>query len=102
MSLTFQFFSHLSILSLSTNSAFALLKMSQPPENFEASIKDFESWPENLVHQTTCRGVLKAHKTRLDVTEPKLFTQEAEDINVWFLELIESGQGTLVSFAPEL
>ena len=102
MSLIIQYFSHLSILRLSTISVIVLLKMSQPPENFAASIKDFESWPENLVHQTTCLGVLKAHKTRLDVTEPKLFTQEAEDINVSFLELIESGPSTLVSLAPEL
>ena len=79
-----------------------LLKMSQPPENFAASVKDFESWPENLVHQKTCLGVLKAYKTRLDVTEPKLFTQKAEDINVSFLELIESGPSTLVFLAPEL
>ena len=102
VSLTFQYFSHLSILSLSTISVFALLKMSQPPENFAASIKDFESWPENLVHQTTCLGVLKGHKTRLDATEPKLFTQETEDINVSFLELIESGLSALISLAPEL
>lgn len=76
--------------------------MSQPSETFAASINDFESWPENLAHQTTCLSVLKAHKTRLDVVEPKLFTQEAEDIKVTFLDLKEYGPSTLVSFAPEL
>ena len=76
--------------------------MNQPPGKFAASINDFESWPENLVHQETCLAVLKAHKTRLDVVEPKLFTQEAKDINVPFLDLIESGPSTLVSLVPEL
>lgn len=76
--------------------------MSQPPGNFAASINDVESWPENLVHQTTCLGVLKAHKTRLDVIETKLFTQEAQDINVPFHDLIASGPSTLVSLAPDL
>ncbi len=76
--------------------------MSQPLGDFEASINDFESYPENLIHRTTYLGALKAHKTQLDTIEKKLFTQNAHDINVPFRDLIGSGPSMLISFAPDL
>ena len=65
--------------------------MSQLPGDFAASINDFGSYPENLTHKTTSLGSLKAHKTWLDASEEKIFTREARDINVPFLDLMESG-----------
>ena len=76
--------------------------MSQPPEDFAASINDFEFYPENLIHRTTYVGALKAYKTQLDIIEKKLFTQKARDINVPFRDLIGSGPSKLISFAPGL
>lgn len=76
--------------------------MSQLLGDFAASVKDFESYPENLTHQTTSLVSLKAHKTWLDASEEKLLTQEARDINVAFYDLIESGQSTLYYLAPDL
>ena len=77
-------------------------KMSQPPEDFAASIRDFESYPENLIHRSTYVGALKAYKTQLDIIEKKLFTQKAPDIIVPFRDLKGSGPSMLMSVAPGL
>ena len=74
-----------------TKQSITLEKMSQMPGDFAASINDFESYPENLVHRTTYVGALQAHKTQLDTIERKLFTQNPGDINVPFRDLIGSG-----------
>lgn len=75
--------------------------MSQPPEDFAASINDFESYPENLLHRTTYVGALKAYKTQLDIIEKKLFTQNDDGINVPFRDLEGSGPSMLISFASD-
>ena len=77
------------------------MKMSQLPEDFAASIDDFESYPENLTHRTPYLGALKTYKTWLDITEKKLFTQEVRDINVLFHDSIDFGPSTLISLAPD-
>ena len=76
--------------------------MSQLLGDFGACINDLESYPENLTHRATSLGSLKAHKTWLDASEEKLFTQEARDINVPFHDFMESGQSALYYLAPDL
>ena len=67
---------------------------SQLPQSFTSSIRDFSSYPENLVHKTTYLGALKTYKARLDDIERKLFVSKDVEVNVPFRDLIDSGPGS--------
>jgi hypothetical protein len=53
----------------------------QLPEAFERSYCDFESYPKNLVYQTSYRGALEAYAVRLDNAEPDLFTSNEQEVD---------------------
>ena len=70
---------------------------SQLPSCFTNSIRDFGSYPENLVYKSTYPDALQTYKTRLDAIEKKLFVARDNDVNVPFRDLISTGPGHLVS-----
>lgn len=59
---------------------------------FTSSIRELNSYPENLVHKSTYPDVLKTYKTRLDDIDKKLFVTRDEEVNVPFRDLIDPGQ----------
>lgn len=65
-----------------------------PPswQAFIASIREFKSYPENVVHKTTYLDALKTYKIQLDDIEKKLFVTRDEDVNVPIRDLIDPGQ----------
>ena len=65
----------------------------QISQSFASSIKNFESYPENLIHRATYLSVSRAYRTRLDGIEKKLFATKAADVNVPFRDLKDSGLG---------
>lgn len=68
---------------------------------FEHSYRSFESYPRNLVHQTSYLGILEAYKSRLDNASSKLFTDDDAEILVPFRDLLPNEHGNVVSkFAP--
>jgi len=67
---------------------------SQLPPSFTSSIRDFNIYPENLVHKTTYLGALNAYRRRLDDIEKKLFVTKDVEVNVPFRDLIGTGPST--------
>ena len=66
-----------------------------PPQSWHAftrSIRDFTSYPENVVHKTTYPDALKTYKGQLDDIEDKLFVTRDQEVNVPFRDLIDPGQ----------
>jgi hypothetical protein len=54
----------------------------QLPANFTTSYKDFESYPSNLICQTSYLYAIRASKERLDATAHKLFTTNDGEVEV--------------------
>jgi hypothetical protein len=65
----------------------------QLPHAFELSYRDFESYPSNLICQTSYLYAIKASKERLDAAAPKLFTSQDGEVEVPFRESLLSGVG---------
>lgn len=59
---------------------------------FAASIREFTSYPENVVHKTIYPAALKTYKDQLDDIEKKLFVTRDEEVNVPFRDLKGLGQ----------
>ncbi|KAL1966201.1 hypothetical protein VTN77DRAFT_4753 [Rasamsonia byssochlamydoides] len=59
---------------------------------FKNSYQQLDSYPSNLLYQTTYRGALEAFSRRLDDAAPRLFAKE-EEAFVPFRDLLPSGQG---------
>jgi hypothetical protein len=66
-------------------------------ESFKRSYKAFESYPQNLICQTTYRDAADAYVTRLDNAEPTLFVEDEDLIEVPFRDLLPNGQGMFLS-----
>jgi hypothetical protein len=71
----------------------------QLPTNFESSYTDFESYPSNLICQTSYLYAVKASKERLDAAAPKLFTSQDGEVEIPFRESLPSGVGRFPSLA---
>ena len=70
------------------------MRMTSPiPRFFTASVADFASYPENLVHKTTYLGALRSYKTRLDDIAKSLCVTKDVDANVPFRDLTNLGPG---------
>ena len=67
-------------------------QLPQPWQAFAASIRDFISYPENVVHRTTYLDALSKYKIQLDDIEKKLFVTKDQEVNVPFRDLIDPGQ----------
>ncbi|KAI9795256.1 MAG: hypothetical protein M1833_007278 [Piccolia ochrophora] len=63
------------------------------PEPFKQSYESAESYPLNLVYQTSYFNALHAYQTRLDDAEPKLFTKKDAEVFVPFRDVLSTGQG---------
>ena len=65
----------------------------QIPHSFKHSYERFESYPGNLVCQTSYAGSINALLRKLDDAAPKLFVAKDIDIDVPFRDLQPGGQG---------
>lgn len=68
------------------------LQLPQSWQAFTASIREFTSYPENVVHKTTYPDALKTYKLQLDNIEKALFVTNDEEVNLPFRDLIDPGQ----------
>lgn len=66
-------------------------QLSQSWEAFAASIRESNSYPENVVRRTTYLDALKTYKIQLDDIAKKLFVTRDKDVNVPFRDLIGPG-----------
>ncbi|KAH8796953.1 hypothetical protein F5882DRAFT_22088 [Hyaloscypha sp. PMI_1271] len=62
-------------------------------ESFKRSYGDFESYPRNLICQTTYRDAADAYYARLRGAERTLLVQDEDEIEVPFRDLLPSAQG---------
>jgi hypothetical protein len=69
----------------------------QLSDSFRRSYESFESYPRNLVHQTSYLGVIKAYRSRLDIAAPKLLTADDAEVYVPFRDLLPNNQGKFFS-----
>ena len=67
------------------------------PSEFERSYKNFEEYPQNLVHQTSYPAAIEACAARLDNAAPLLFTNNDENIDVPFRD-VEAIRQCAISF----
>jgi hypothetical protein len=58
------------------------------PDAFKNSYLKLDSYPRNLIHQTSYPAALKAHFDRLEVSSPTLFEQDEQYVQVPFRELV--------------
>ena len=68
-------------------------------ESFKRSYGDFESYPRNLICQTTYRDAADAYYARLRGAERTLLVQDEDEIEVPFRDLLPSAQGMFLSVA---
>lgn len=68
----------------------------QLPEAFKQSYNNFDSYPQDLIYQTSYRGTAQAYYTRLMSAAPKLFTDESANVSVPFRDLQPSDQGNFL------
>ena len=67
------------------------------PPAFKDAIRNFESYPENLIYRTTYQGVLRTSRERLDDIKRTLFVTKDANVNVPFRDLLDSGLGLSLS-----
>lgn len=67
----------------------------QLPRTFQRSYEQFETYPRNLVYQTSYSGALQTYITRLESAEAKLFVRDGAKIFIPIRDLGSSGQGTI-------
>jgi len=65
----------------------------QISDSFQNSYKSCETYPCNLVHQTSYPGAVQAYRNRLDNASSKLFTSNEEEILIPFRDLLPNEQG---------
>ena len=63
------------------------------PDTFKRSYADFESYPRNLICQTTYRDAADASYVRLRGAERTLLIQDEDEFEVPFRDLLPSAQG---------
>ena len=68
-------------------------------ESFKRSYGNFESYPRDLICQTTYRDAADAYFARLRGAERTLFVQDEDEIEVPFRDLLPSTQGMFLSIA---
>lgn len=74
----------------------------QLTDSFQHSYENFESYPHELVYQSSYLSTTQAHKARLEDHADRLFTTKDEDINIPFRDLLPTGQGKcLPTFLPD-
>ena len=67
----------------------------QLPKTFERSYEQFDTYPTNLVYQTSYSGALQTYLTRLNNTEAKLFVRDGAKTFIPIRDLGSSAQGTI-------
>ena len=74
----------------------------QLTDSFQRSYENFESYPSELIYQSSYLNTTQAYKARLDEHTDRLFTARDENINIPFRDLLPSGQGkSLTPFPPD-
>jgi hypothetical protein len=65
----------------------------QISDAFQSSYKSCDTYPCNLVHQTSYLGAIQAYRNRLDIASSKLFTASDGDVLIPFRDLLPNEQG---------
>jgi hypothetical protein len=64
-------------------------------DSFHDSYQKCETYPCNLVHQTSYSGALQAYRDRLNNVSSNLFTSTEDEILIPFRDLLPNEQGDL-------
>ena len=70
------------------------------PEAFQRSYENLESYPRNLLYQTTSQASLEYYASRLDRSASTLFVESDSEIHVPFREY--TGEGRANDKYPEI